>query len=169
MHFVGTSYAAAGNALRRAEPVAAEFGVEDLMREVTGRVAYLDALQLLLDASALVIVGTDEPHYTASKIYPYALARKPILAILHEQSSAVKALQAMTPARILTFSDGRRAEDQAEAAAVQLEALVSGDTVETDAEFATDDSQTARAMTRELGAIFDRAVEERNRAAGEGK
>ena len=158
MHFVGTSYAA-GDMAKRAEPVAAEFGVEDLVREVTGRVAYLDALQLLLDASALLILGTDEPHYTASKIYPYALAEKPILAILHERSSAVELLAAMTPARVMTFSELRRAEDQAEAAAVKLEALLSGDTLETGSGCLPDVSHTARAMTKTLAAIFDRAVE----------
>jgi hypothetical protein len=42
-----------------------------------------------LDAHALVAVGSDDPGYTASKIYPYLLARKPLLAIYHNSSSVV--------------------------------------------------------------------------------
>ncbi len=159
LHFIGTSYSPV-SAQKRAEPVAAECGVGDLVHEVTGRVAYLDALQILLDAAGLLIVGTDEPHYTASKIYPYALARKPILAIFHEQSSAVQSLAALAPARILTFSDARPAESQTVEAGEQLEALVS-DGLSANFENGIEQTgeHTARAMTRELAAVFDRVVD----------
>ncbi len=159
LHFIGTSYAW-GNAAKRAEPVAAECGVGDMVHEVTGRVAYLDALQLLLDASGLLIVGTDEPHYTASKIYPYALSGTPILAILHEQSSAVQSLAALAPARMVTFGDRRPAEAQTEEAATQLEALVS-DSAHVSAQRAAEHTvdYTARAMTGTLAAVFDRVVD----------
>ncbi|HEY4086556.1 MAG TPA: glycosyltransferase [Bryobacteraceae bacterium] len=157
LHFVGTSYAA-GRAAKRVEPIAEEFGVIDLVRETTARVPYLDSLQLLLDAAGLIIIGTDEPHYTASKIYPYALAAKPILAIFHEQSSAVSSLAALTPARILTFAEGRSAESQAALAADDLEALIAVDRapVPQPAE-----EHTARGMTAKLAGIFDQIADGR--------
>jgi hypothetical protein len=156
LHFVGTSYAA-GGAAKSAEPIAVEYGVGDLVQERTERVSYLDSLQLLLDATGLLIIGTNEPHYTASKIYPYGLAAKPILAILREESSAVPSLAALAPARILTFGQSRSAEGQAALAAAHLESLVTEDAarplqppaLEAIAE------HTARAMTRRLAAIFD--------------
>jgi len=157
LHFVGTSYAA-GGAAKRVEPIAEEFGVSDLIRESTARVPYLDSLQLLLDAAGLLIIGTDEPHYTASKIYPYALAAKPILAILHEQSSAVSSLAALTPARILTFGTRRSAESQALLAADHLEALV---TLDTKPIAHVAEEHTARGMTARLAAIFDQVVDGR--------
>ena len=140
------------------EPIAAEFGVADLVREVADRVAYLDALQLLLDASALLIIGTDEAHYTASKIYPCALSGRPIFALLHEQSSAVGSLRAISPARILTFGPGDPAEVQAEAAADHLEALVAAGA--TDVHIPDLTGHTARDMTRKLAQIFDSLVGE---------
>ena len=156
VHFIGTSYASVGApAAERAIPVAREFGVEDMVREVTGRVAYLDALQLLLDATALLILGTNEPHYTASKIYPYALAAKPILAIFHEQSSAVESLATLAPARILTFGAARPAEGQAEEAAAQLEAMLCSAYAAPAVDIS---SHTARAMTQKLAAVFDRVA-----------
>jgi hypothetical protein len=158
VHFVGTSYAP-GAAAKRAEPVAAEFGVDGMVREVTGRVAYLDALQLLLDATALLVVGTNEPHYTASKIYPCALSGRPILAVLHERSSAVESLAALVPARTLTFSDERPAESQAAEASTQIEALVSDGLRDraTPGLISGENlsEHTARAMTGRLAAVFD--------------
>jgi hypothetical protein len=156
LHFVGTSYAP-GKAEKRAEPMAAEFGVADMVTEVTGRVAYLEALQMLLDATGLLIIGTNEAHYTASKIYPYALAGRPILAILHEGSSAVEALKAMGGAHILTFGDTTPAEGQAEAAATQLEWLLTA--VPGMRPAAAFSGHTARDMTRKLAAVFDRVVD----------
>jgi Glycosyl transferase 4-like domain len=166
LHFIGTSYAS-GNAAKRAEPIAAECGVADMVHEVTSRVAYLDALQLLLDAAGLLIVGTNEPHYTASKIYPYALSGRPILAVLHEQSSAVPSLKALAPAHILTFSDQRPAEDQTEEASTQLEALVSdclhpaanARTGYETSDYKQNDEYTARAMTGKLAAVFDSVLD----------
>ena len=157
LHFVGTSYAA-GGAAKRVEPIAEEFGVSGLVRETTARVPYLDSLQLLLDAAGLLIIGTSEPHYTASKIYPYALAAKPILAIFHEQSSAVSSLSALTPARILTFGESRSAESQAAMAADHLEGLVTVDAA-TVPQIAAE--HTARGMTAKLAAIFDQIVDDR--------
>src|SRR2546428_7188667 len=85
--FIGTDYARAGRGRKTIEPLAANYGVADLVEETTDRVPFLTALQCLLDAEALVVPGSDDPGYTASKIYPYILARKPLLAIFHEQSS----------------------------------------------------------------------------------
>lgn len=153
LHFVGTSYAS-GRAAKRAEPVAAEFGVDDLADEITSRVSYLDAMQILLDATGLLIIGTNEAHYTASKIYPYALAGKPLFAILHEDSSAVESLAALTPARILTFSEARPAENQTAEAAEILAAITSVGAayVSPPADIS---EHTARAMTKKLAAVFD--------------
>src|SRR6267378_2826048 len=68
LHFVGTSYAAAGRAEKSVEPIAAEYGVADLVEERTGRIPYFEALQTLRDADALLVVGSDSPSYSASKL-----------------------------------------------------------------------------------------------------
>ncbi len=154
LHFVGTSYAPT-DAGKRVLPIAEEHGVADLVDEVTARVAYLDALQILLDATGLLILGTSEQHYTASKIYPYALAERPIFAILHEKSSAVANLAAMTAARIITFGDDGPGDDQTKEAAAELEGLLceKGRAIHADLT-----GHTARDMTRQLATVFDKAI-----------
>lgn len=157
LHFIGTNYAP-GSTVERVMPLAREFEVADLVNEFTERVAYLDALQILLDATALLVIGTDEPHYTASKIYPYALSGKPVFSILHEQSSAVESLTNMGATNILTFSKDRPAELQSGAAATHLANLLTsepagGNTINIA-------GHTARDMTQRLAAVFDRVMKD---------
>jgi hypothetical protein len=40
----------------------------------------------------LLLIGSEEPHYTASKIYPYIMARRPLLAVFREASSVCDVL-----------------------------------------------------------------------------
>ncbi|HKO19094.1 MAG TPA: hypothetical protein VJU82_09425, partial [Acidobacteriaceae bacterium] len=87
LHFIGTDYAIGDRASKSVEPIAREFGVADLVYESPHRVPYFVALRCLADADALIVPGSDDPQYTASKIYPYILAKKPLLAIFHERSS----------------------------------------------------------------------------------
>jgi hypothetical protein len=89
MHFIGTSYASGGRATPKVLPLAVEFGLTEQVMEQTDRIPYVDALRCLLDAHALLAIGSDDPGYTASKIYPYLLARKPLLAVYHEVSSVM--------------------------------------------------------------------------------
>ena len=88
--FIGTSYAAAGKGVPTILPLAKQYGVGGSVVEITDRISYYHALATLQQADALFIPGSTDPQYTASKIYPYMLLKKPLLAILHEKSSAVE-------------------------------------------------------------------------------
>ena len=93
LHFIGTSYAAAGAGRPTIEPLAAEFGLRQQVEEYPDRIPYSEALRCLLDAEALFVPGSDDPAYTASKIYPYLLTGKPLLAIFHESSSVTSLIR----------------------------------------------------------------------------
>ena len=67
-------------------PIARAEGVLDYVREHPYRVPYFDALYYLRRANALVAVGSNDPSYSASKIFPYILARRPMLLIFHHNS-----------------------------------------------------------------------------------
>jgi hypothetical protein len=87
-NFVGTSNQPNGFDAFGVAPVAERHRVADLVRETPQRIPYLQALDVLANSNALLLVGSDEPHYTASKIYPALLSRRPYLALFHETSSA---------------------------------------------------------------------------------
>jgi hypothetical protein len=92
-YFIGTSYAAAGNGTPTILPLAKQFGVEEHVVETTDRISYYNTLLTLQQADGLFIPGSDDPNYTASKIYPYLLTQKPLLAVFNPKSSAIAILK----------------------------------------------------------------------------
>lgn len=88
LRFVGTSNQPAGAGAYRVLPLAQSAGVGDLVTEEPARVPFLDALRILAGTHAVLMIGSDEPHYTASKIYPALMSSRPFLSIFHEASSA---------------------------------------------------------------------------------
>jgi hypothetical protein len=105
LHFIGTSYASAGKGEKTITPIAAEFGLENCVVENPDRMAYSKTLQCLKQADALIVPGSNDPAYTASKIYPYLLAQRPTLAIFHEKSSVVELIEKVGGAVGVCFSD----------------------------------------------------------------
>ncbi|MES2278835.1 MAG: glycosyltransferase [Bacteroidota bacterium] len=95
-YFIGTSYAPAGMGKPSILPLAKQYGVEANIVEITDRINYYHTLTTLQQADALFIPGSDDPQYTASKVYPYLLTKKPLLAIFHPDSSAVGILKSCT-------------------------------------------------------------------------
>jgi hypothetical protein len=93
LHFLGTSYAAAGSGQASIAPLAARYGLADLVEERTDRLPLSLTLATLQAADALLVIGSDDPAYTASKLYPYLLARRPLLALAHRQSSVVDLIE----------------------------------------------------------------------------
>ena len=70
-HFVGTDYAPRPLGREWAKPVARREGIESFVAEHCYRVPYFDALYYLTHADALLAAGSNDPSYSASKIYPY--------------------------------------------------------------------------------------------------
>ncbi len=102
--FIGTSYAPQGEGLKTIEPIAVEMGITSKVIEQTDRVGYFEAISIIQNADILFIPGSTDPAYTASKIYPYILANKPIIACFHENSSVVDILGRCTKTNVITFN-----------------------------------------------------------------
>jgi hypothetical protein len=67
------------------------------------RIPYLDVLSQLDAVDAVFILGSTEPHYTPSKVYQAVLSGKPILAVLHEASTAVLVLRESRAGIVVTM------------------------------------------------------------------
>jgi hypothetical protein len=172
LHFVGTSYAARGRAEPTVAPLARELGVGDLVREQTDRIPYLEGLALLQASDAVLLIGSDDPTYSASKVYPCVLARRPLLAVLHRDGLAGGVVRACRAGAVAAFASGEAAEslaDRVEPEVRRLLDLPAGYRPPTDWEaFAP---YTAREMTRRQCEVFDEATAGRrgrqpSRAAG---
>lgn len=108
--FIGTSYAPKGQGKQTILPLAKAYEVEQMVVEMTDRISYYHALNLLKQADALFIPGSDDPKYSASKIFPYLLMQKPLLAVFNERSNAVTVLrECAVNTGIFTFGKGTAA------------------------------------------------------------
>lgn len=127
LHFLGTSNQTSPGAAPRVIPIARALGLDDHVTEVAPRVEYLSALRALTQATVILLLGSSEGQYTASKLYPGLLARRPVLAIYHEESSVVSILSRAARApvvRIITYGDVRRAEHEVERICEALVSLI---------------------------------------------
>ena len=102
--FKGTSYAKRNQATKIAEKIASKYNIQNITEE-TNRLGLYHMLSELNNASGLLIIGTDDAGYTASKLYPYLQTKKPILAILHPDSSANTILNNVSNAIIISIND----------------------------------------------------------------
>ena len=93
LHFVGTTYATGSRASTMVKPLAEQYGLGDLVHELPLRIPYFQGLRCLLEADALIVPGSDDPTYSASKIYPYILANRPLLAVFHERSGVTDVIR----------------------------------------------------------------------------
>lgn len=123
MHFFGTTYDPnPGRGL--VVPVAEEMGLGEAVTEHPKRIAYLDALNVLTTANGVLSLGNTEAHYTASKIFPCILARRPLLAVYHEASTVGTVLHDAGVGELVTYGEAQRAGDRVEEIAGALVGLV---------------------------------------------
>lgn len=103
LYFIGTSYAPGSHGVPTISPLAEQLGVQENVIEIPSRIGYYHTLNTLRRADALLIPGSDDPKYTASKIYPYILTYKPLLAIFNSKSSAISILREFGAADVYSF------------------------------------------------------------------
>lgn len=159
LHFVGTTYATNGSDPFRVTAVARACGVAELITEHPERVSYLDSLQLMLDSHALVLLGSAEPHYTASKVFPYVLARRPLVAVFHEDSSVVSILKDVSGEDVLTFNSQAGPASLGEQISRKIENIVTGsEDLQPSVNWEALAPYTTKAMTQRLARALDQAL-----------
>jgi hypothetical protein len=159
LHFVGTSYAAKGRAQQTIHPIAVEMGVGDLVSEQTDRLGFLSGLALLRSADAILIVGSDDPGYSASKVYPCVMAKRPLLAVLHADSPAAAIISKVKAGEVVGFASGEGVGPLAARLKPYIaKYLAANRDTEPETDWAAFAPYTAREMTRTQCAVFDSIV-----------
>jgi hypothetical protein len=157
-HFIGTDYAPRPFGREWAMPVAQLEGVEAFVAETCYRVPYFDALYYLVKADALVAVGSNDPTYSASKIFPYVLARRPMLLVFNAMSQVLEIANLVNCGRRYEFRNTGDIEALVDRVADewffdgQMRAYV-------EADLGAFRPYTAEAMTARLVGCFDAALE----------
>lgn len=156
--FVGTDYAAPGREQRTIEPVAQRCRAEQFVREFPSRVGYLHALRLLLEADFAVVLGSDDTAYSPSKVYPYLLSGRPIVAVLPEGSPAADVLRRAGTAFVHSFRNGPAGSAEIATLAEGLERFLARPTARADSSAELLAGIHARTLTGQQCAVFDAAV-----------
>lgn len=86
----------------------------DFVSEWPERLSYLDAMNLMRAATINLVIGSQDAHYTASKIYPMILAGKPIFTMLHRESSAAHVLEQAGGGIQVLFDDASPIQEMSE-------------------------------------------------------
>ncbi len=102
--FIGTSYAGGNKGVKTIYPVAETLNIGQYVTEETGRISFYQGLNILQAANGLVILGSDDEAYTASKIYPYIQASKPLLGFFNPKSSASQIIQQCTAGTVISLN-----------------------------------------------------------------
>jgi hypothetical protein len=158
VHFVGTGRSANDAQGHQVLPPARKVGVEEMVTEHPHRIGYVDALNHLVRASAVLVLGSTERHYTPSKLFLAVLSRRPVLAVLHEASTAVDMLAAARAGRTIVLPEGRLPDPAVIAGEVQ--AMVERPAYDADAvDWPAFDAYSARNSARLLAEALDRTCQ----------
>lgn len=158
LHFVGTGKSPDDPQGHNVLPVAERLGVADMVDEHPTRIPYTDVLGHLLRASANLIVGSTEPHYTPSKSFQMVQSRRPLLALLHEHSTAARFLEEARAATVVTLT-GAALPDAVDLAGTLAGLMEAPDYDPERVDWAAFEAYSARSSARELAGALDRAVE----------
>ena len=158
-HFIGTSGQVEGGDSIGLGKIAVESNVAQFVRIETRRIPYLDALRTMQTADALLMLGSVEPHYTASKVFPYWLSGRPIVGVAHEESTVVEIARQLGGIRLCEYA-GEQDLDQAVRSLIELlGALAAGETsIIPPRNPAAFEPYDARGIARAYAEIFNRAL-----------
>jgi hypothetical protein len=158
VHFVGTGRSPTDAQGHQVLPLALKAGVADMVTEHPHRIGYVDSLNHLVRANAVLVLGSTERHYTPSKLFLAVLSRRPVLAVLHEASTAVDMLAAARAGRTIVLPEGSVPDPTVIAG--ELQALVERpDYDPTAVDWAAFDAYSARNSARLLAAALDRTCQ----------
>jgi len=156
LNFVGTDPTPGSAGVRKVLPLAVAAGVGDLVSEFPQRLPYLQALGLLAHSDVLLLIGSDEPHYTASKIYPALMSGRPYLSLFHQASSAHKVLVAAGGGCAIAFRDAGHLDGSIPALVEALRALAISPAAFGYPSLEAIEPYTARTVAGQFAEVFDR-------------
>ncbi len=105
LHFVGTGSRATDPYSHQVLPIAERLGVADLITEHPHRMPYLQVLAHLTRCDGALVLGSTEAHYSPSKTFQSIQSGKPILALLHQASTATDYLRVVGGAEVIPMTD----------------------------------------------------------------
>jgi hypothetical protein len=156
LHFIGTGRTPTDSSGHNVLPLAQRQGVADAVTEHPHRMAYLDVLANLVHAGGVLIVGSTDPHYTPSKVYQAVQSRRPVLALLHEASTANDVLERTRAGMVIGLTE--RALPEPNHIADAIEAFLATPCQARAVNWSAFDAYSARESARRMASALDEAL-----------
>lgn len=86
--FIGTGNPSLPSIANRAQ----QLGLDCLVREIPNRIPFLQVQQILRESSGAIVIGSVEPHYSASKIFQCLITAPRVMGFFHEASEGASIL-----------------------------------------------------------------------------
>lgn len=103
LYFVGTGQYPS----KRITAYAKDYGLQAIVIEYRERFPFLHILNFLSKAHRVMLFGSTEKHYTASKTFQCLLSERPLFSMLHAESSAVTIIgETNADAFLMPYTDG---------------------------------------------------------------
>jgi hypothetical protein len=162
LHFIGTGKSPEDPEGHNIRPSIERHGLQDCVGEYPRRLPYLDVVSHLHAASGVLVLGSTEPHYSPSKIFQSVSSRRPVMALLHEESTAVPVLQEANAGPVLTLTEHEL--PTVGTVADQLERFIYRNRYsEAQVRWEALEQYSARGSARTLAAAFDTAFAKKER------
>ena len=158
LNFIGTTANPNDTTRYRVLPLAEAEGVADIVHEVPQRLPYLEALAIQAHSDAILMLGSDEAHYTASKIFGVLMSGRPYLSVFHTASSAHDILVRAGGGAALSFSSRNELVALEEPLVTAIAKLVAEPKSFGRVDPVSYAAYTAAAIARQYATIFDHLV-----------
>ncbi len=153
LYFLGTGQYQAKSIKTYAE----EFRLSDIVTERRQRYPYIYILNCLSMADTAMVIGSTEKHYTASKTYQSILCKRPVWAVFHKESSAVKVLkECKASAYTVEYDDEMKIEELVKQIVISLQARMKG--AEWQPNYSALDKYSAKESARKLVSAIESVI-----------
>ncbi|MCC7417775.1 MAG: hypothetical protein IT176_11610 [Acidobacteria bacterium] len=153
----GTSNLTWGHGRHAVRPMAARLGLDAVVSEIPERIPYLQALAVLRASDVVLVTGSADQYYHASKLYPAIVSGRPVLALCHADSSIAPVMRETGAGVCVTFRDPAELAGRAGEVRAAIETLIGRTPPPADP--ARVERFTARASTAVLARALDGAIE----------
>jgi hypothetical protein len=160
-HFIGTGSRSNDENSHTIKPVAEFFGLyQNSVFEYPKRISYIDVLVHLQAADGIFVLGSTEPHYSPSKVYQGILSGRPLLAVLHRESSVLAVINGSRAGQALAFDGEAGLEEIARnfPALFQAWRHAAKGFKQTDVDHTALESYSAQAVTGQLAGLLEKVV-----------
>jgi glycosyltransferase involved in cell wall biosynthesis len=158
IHLIGTSAQPEGHDQHNLAALVGKVGLSGKVFLHPARIGYLDALRTMQEADLLLLLGSTDSHYTASKLFPYWLIGKPILGLFHRNSTVVNVSRDLGGIRLALFDDERGPETAIGEVAALITKLMAGETITPVRNEAAFQPYSSEGVASRYAQLFDRVA-----------